>query len=236
MTDRPAAGAPTGEPGPVKASRLADQVHDWLKEQVLTQRLLPGQRLSVPAIAHELEISRSPVREAVQRLVQEGLCTERPHQGAEVARADLPSLVDLYVVRAVLEGLSAELAAQAGDETLTEDLLEIHATHQAAYDTGRHADVIRADMEFHRRILQAAGNDELVRVTEPIVQRMYLAILAGEQHWPSRALDEHRAVIDALRERNGSRAKSAMVRHIHRVRRDLMAKAGDEPDPHRRRP
>lgn len=208
----------------VRGSRLTDQVHDWLKEQILTQRLLPGQRLSVPAIADELGLSRSPVREAVQRLVQEGLGTERPHQGAVVASADLPSLVQLYAVRAALEGLSAELAAKAGDVTLTADLLEIHAGHRSAYDEGRTSDVIRADVQFHRRILEAAGNAELARVTEPILQRMCLAMLAGEQHWPSQALAEHQAVMEALGEHDAAKAKRAMTKHIQRVRRDLMVK------------
>lgn len=215
--------APTGKTF-VRGSRLADQAYAWLKEQILTQQLLPGQRLSVPAIADELGLSRSPVREAVQRLVQEGLGTERPHQGAVVASADLPSLVQLYEVRAVLEGLSAELAAGAGDESLDADLSAIQGRHRSAYEEGRRPDVILADMEFHRRILQAAGNAELFRITEPILQKMFLAMLASEEHWPTRALAEHQAVIDAIHERDPHKAQRSMTRHVKRVRQSLLAK------------
>ena len=164
----------------IHRSRLADQVYELLKDRILTRQLAPGQRLSVPAIAGELSLSRSPVREAVQRLVQESLATERPHQGAVVASADLHSLVDLYQVRAALEGLSAELAVEAHDARLIGDLAGVHDEHRLAYDGGSHADVIRADMRFHIRILDATANPELVRVLEPVLQRMSLAMLAGD--------------------------------------------------------
>lgn len=211
----------------IRRSRLADQAYEVLKDRILTQQLLPGQRLSVPAIAEELQLSRSPVREAVQRLVQEGLGSERPHQGAVVASADLRSLVDLYVVRATLEGLSAELAAGADVASLVTDLEEIQREHENAYADGAGATVIRADMRFHARILQASGNAELIKVVGPILQRMSLAMLAGEQTWPAHALAEHRAVIDAFKQSDAGGARTAMIAHIQRVRSDLRAKLGE---------
>ena len=164
------------------------------------------------------------MREAVQRLVQESLATERPHQGAVVASADLHSLVDLYQVRAALEGLSAELAVEAHDARLIGDLAGVHDEHRLAYDGGSHADVIRADMRFHIRILDATANPELVRVLEPVLQRMSLAMLAGDHGWQARALDEHQAVLDAIRAADADRARTAMASHILRVRADLLTK------------
>lgn len=205
-------------------SRLADQVYELLKDRILDRKLVPGQRLSVPAIAKELDLSRSPVREAVQRLVQERLATEQPHQGAVVATADLKSLVDLYQVRAALDGLSAELAVGARDTALATDLAAIQDDHRRAYDRGSNSEVIRADTRFHARIMDAAANPELLRVLQPILHRMSLAMLAGDQSWPARALDEHQAVIDAIADRDAAGAHAAMVAHVLRVREDLLTK------------
>lgn len=211
-------------PRTITRSRLADQAYEWLKDQILTRRLLPGARLSVPAIATELGLSRSPVREAVQRLVQEGLCDERPHQGAVVAAADLRSLADLYQVRSALEGLSAELAVGAGDQTLAADLTEIQQAHQAAFDAGQSAEVIRNDLRFHRRLLVAAGNPQLERVLDPIFQQMTLAMLAGSPSWSARAVVEHQEVLDAVQVGDAAGAAARLRAHVDRVRRSMLEK------------
>lgn len=209
----------------IQRTRLADQAYEVLRERILTGSLAAGARLSVPALAEELELSRSPVREAVQRLVQEGLGTERPHSGAVVATPDLASLAALYEVRAVLEGLSAESAARSGDEGLVADLERLHAAHAKAFRRRSHAAVIEADIAFHRRILVAAGNPELTRVLAPILERMALAMAAGElTSWPEEALAEHEAVLDALRAGEAPRARRAMVGHVTRVRKALLGK------------
>lgn len=208
----------------IQRSRLADQAYELLKERILTRQLLPGQRLSVPAIAEELGLSRSPVREAVQRLVQEGLGTERPHSGAVVASADLPALIDLYQVRAELEGLSSELAARAGDAHLVRDLEVVQDQHEAAHASGVRSQMIRADVDFHARILSAAGNPELTRMLEPVLHRMLLGMLEADRDWPVQAMAEHRDIIAALRAGDAEASRRHMVAHVLRVRTDMQNK------------
>lgn len=222
----------SGDPR-IKRSRLADQAYEVLKERILTSQYGPGQRLSVPALAAELGLSRSPVREAVQRIVQDGLGTEQPHHGAVVARADLPALVDLYEVRAVLEGLSTRRATTSGDPDLVTDLESAHSRHQAAFEQGATAGIIRADVAFHERILKAAANPELDRVLHPALQRMTMGMLAADRHWPARALAEHQAVLDAVRAGDPDAASARMCDHINRVRDGLLTKLNhpDEENP-----
>lgn len=214
----------------IQRSRLADQAYEVLKERILTREMLPGHRLSVPAIAEELGLSRSPVREAVQRLVQEGLGTERPHSGAVVAAADLQSLVHLYLVRAELEGLSCELAAGAEDPDLIADLEALQDDHEAAHEAGRRSQMIRSDVDFHARVLHAAGNPELTRMLEPVLQRMLLGMLEADSAWPVHAMAEHRSVIAALRAADALVARESMTAHVLRVRNDLAAKLHREED------
>ena len=208
----------------IQRSRLADQAYELLKERILTRQMLPGDRLSVPALAEELGLSRSPIREAVQHLVQEGLGTERPHSGAVVAGADLRGLIDLYLVRAELEGLSAQLAAGAGDKLLVADLEAIQDQHEAAHTAGSRSTMIRSDVDFHARVLQAAGNPELVRMLQPVLQRMLLGMLEADPEWPVHAIAEHRKVIAALRSGDARAARRSMTAHVLRVRTDMERK------------
>lgn len=217
--------------GGIQRSRLADQVYELLKERILTRQLLPGERLSVPALAEELQLSRSPVREAVQRLVQEGLSTERPHSGAVVATADLRELIDLYLVRAELEGLASQLAAGSGDSQLIVDLEAIQDEHEAAHAAGSRSSMIRCDVDFHARVLQAAGNPELVRMLQPVLQRMLLGMLEADRSWPLHAMAEHRKVIAALRSADARAARRSMTQHVLRVRADLERKLHREVEP-----
>lgn len=208
----------------IQRSRLADQVYELLKERILTRQLLSGARLSVPALAQELELSRSPVREAVQRLVQEGLCTERPRSGAVVASADLRRLIDLYLVRAELEGLSSQLAAGSGDPQLIADLEAIQDEHEAAHASGSRSSMIRSDVDFHARVLAAAGNVELTWMLQPVLQRMLLGMLEADRSWPLHAMAEHRNVIATLRSGDAAAARESMTSHVLRVRSDLEKK------------
>lgn len=214
----------------IQRSRLADQAYELLKERILTREMLPGQRLVVPALAEELGLSRSPVREAVQRLVQEGLGTERPRSGAVVAGTDLQSLVDLYLVRAELEGLSCELAAGAADDDLVADLEAIQDEHEAAHVAGKRSRMIRSDVDFHARVLRAAGNPELTRMLQPVLQRMLLAMLEADSSWPIHAIAEHRKIIAALRAGDARAARKSMTAHVLRVRTDLAKKLRREGD------
>src|SRR2546430_3105144 len=121
--------------GPSQRS-LAGRAHDELRTRILDGALAPGTALSVPALATDLGMSRSPVREAVQRLIHDGLATHVAHRGAEVARVDAGELNQLYVVKEPLEGLAARRAT----ERLTLDgerrLRELLAEHEGLLAAG----------------------------------------------------------------------------------------------------
>lgn len=215
----------------IRRERLADQAFEIVRDRILDRTLLPGQRLSVPELARELGLSRSPVREAVQRLVAQGLGTERPRQGAVVAVADPAELSQLYEVRAALEGLSAQLATLAAPPGLIEELTELLASQRAAFDAGDGPGVIRADLSFHSRLAAASGNVELVRVLDPIHGRSAIAMLAGElRSWPARAMQEHQSIIDAIAAMDPHEARLRSEQHVLLVRQRLMGKLADEPE------
>jgi len=121
MTARSAPVDDLATAGPAHRS-LADHAYEQLRTKILNSRMEPGTALSIPALAQSMNISRSPVREAVQKLIHEGLATHVPHAGAEVARLAIEELVEIYVVKEPLAGLASRLATirltQSDVETL----------------------------------------------------------------------------------------------------------------------
>ncbi|RLV50429.1 GntR family transcriptional regulator [Nocardioides mangrovicus] len=210
----------------IRPVRLADQAYEAIRLRIVDRRLGPGEHLSVPALAEELGLSRSPVREAVQRLVAEGLGIEQPHRGAVVVGFTGTELAQAYAVREVLEGLSARLAARAvagGDSRLVEDLRRLVDQHEAAVRSGVADDVIRADLRFHGRLLQGADNLSLTKALDPLLSRVSVAMRAGDlSTWPASAVREHRRILTAVTAGDEDLAEERAREHIRLVRDRLV--------------
>lgn len=204
--------------------RVADSVHEALREAILAGRLRPGSRLSVPVLAQQLDVSRSPVREAVQRLVQDGLATEEPHRGAGVAELDPTELVPLYQIREVLEGLAARLAATHATDDELEGLARAHREHVAALQRGEAEHHVPLDLAFHATLRAATHNSELLQYLERVQGRIAIAMLGGNPLvWSRQAIVEHEAILDAVLARDADAAEAAARAHVSRVRHDIAA-------------
>jgi DNA-binding GntR family transcriptional regulator len=212
--------------------RVSDDVHRLLRRAIFTRELPPGARLSVPALATRFGLSRSPIREAVLRLVREGLADEVPYRGAVVRRVGAEEIAPLYELREVLEGLAARLAAtRASPDALSElrSTVAEHAEVIAAGDVAAHFEV---DMRFHRLVREAAGNDQLVGALEPVQDRIRIAMLTTSlTAGPAQALRDHETILRAIEARDPEAAEAAARQHIRRLVAHLAdtAAAGGEP-------
>lgn len=212
---------------------LADRTYESLKSAILANELPPGTALSVPELARQLDVSRSPVREAVQRLIYDGLATYVPHRGAEVSRVDVDDLRELYVVRELLEGLAARLATEQLDADSLATLQAIIAEHeQALADGADNARHIELDMRFHGQLRALAANKHLTAVLEPIAGRAHFALhsLWRSPDAPRLALDEHKRVVDAMITGDPELAEAAARQHIARLRIRLAHASFRQPD------
>jgi len=205
-----------------RQQRVADNVYDTLRQAIIEGKLPPGSRLSVPLLAQQFDVSRSPVREAVQRLVSDGLATEEPHRGAGVAVLDPTQLVPLYEIREVLEGLAARLAAQHATDEELELLADAHREHAAALDRGKASHHASLDLAFHAQLRLAAHHPELLSYLERVQGRIAIAILGGNpQAWSRHAIVEHQSILDAVLARDPRAAEEAARAHVQRVRHDI---------------
>ena len=207
-------------------NRIADEVYGELRREILSGVLTAGSRLSVPAISERIKVGRSPVREAVLRLVQERLASEEPRRGAVVAQVGPRELAALYEVRLVLEGLAAQLAVENAGQSLVRALrgvLEEHARAVESNDLARHEEL---DIKFHSLVRHAAQNPELIRFLDDIQAQVRLAmqttrVLGG----PHQALEDHRIILEAIASGNPEVAEKAARAHVARLREMLLAVA-----------
>lgn len=202
---------------------LAEQAYQVMRDAIIGRQLPAGSRLSAPDIAQRFHISRSPVREAISRLADEGLAVAEPRRGAVVAHITLDDLVAIYDLREVLEGLACRLAAT---RVTAEDLVELrlvlneHAEAVSANDVERR---LEADQQFHASIHKVAGNARLGEALARLQGQIRMGMDATRRRpgGLQQARNEHEEIFSALERRDSSEAERAARIHIARVRTEL---------------
>ena len=132
---------------------LRDVVFNTLRQEILTGKLKPGERLMEIHLANKLGVSRTPIREAIRKLELEGLVIMIPRRGAEVAQITLKSLKDVMEVRRALDVLAIELACERMGQEALDSLYRACENFKAAVRTGDTRMLAEADVAFHDRIV-----------------------------------------------------------------------------------
>lgn len=153
-----------GAARPIEKVTLATQVAERLRSDILAGTHGPGEQLNEVELALNLGISRGPLREAMQRLVQEGLLKSFPHRGVFVVELSEEDMLDVFFVRASLEEAAIRRVIAGGDRTATARLLTgISERMDRAMRDGDHASGGDLDLEYHRALVDAAGSVRLSR-------------------------------------------------------------------------
>lgn len=195
---------------------LRDVVFHTLRREILTGQMKPGERLMEVHLAGRLGVSRTPIREAIHKLEQEGLVIMTPRRGAEVAQITEKGLKDVLEVRRALDILSIELACDRMTEEEMEALGEACIGFENATEGGDAADIAKADVSLHDIIVQATGNPRLQQLLNNLSEQMYryrfLYIRDVSQH--EKLIAEHREIFESILNRDKERAKAAVKLHI----------------------
>ncbi len=201
---------------------LADDVHEHLRGWIIDAVREPGIRLNVEAVARSLEVSPTPVREALVRLEAEGFVTKEPLRGWSITPPlDAKSLDDLYELRLLLEPWAAGQAARrvaAGDR---DRLVAELATCPTAPPEGGFADyraIVDHDTRFHDLLLEIAGNEEVRQAFARTNCHLHVFRLTYGSKMGAQALDEHRRIVDAVVAGDATAAAEAMRHHLQRAR------------------
>ena len=196
----------------------AEQFYERLLDDVQSGLLKPGQRLSEASLAREYGVSRSPVREAVARLENDGL-VQRDGQVISVRLRSVDEIVDIFRVRVFVEGAIAYDAAKRRQDMDLVRLTLAYGAEGAADPTHEQA-VMAANKTFHESLADASHNVTLREIQQRLfVQIMSLSstTLSYPGRWPE-AHAEHGLMLDAVRDRDAEGAKSIAEKHMERVR------------------
>jgi DNA-binding GntR family transcriptional regulator len=210
---------------PIQRASLADSVYETLVEAIVSGAIPPGEELSAVALAARLQVSRTPVTEALQRLLHDGLVEQPANRQARVARLARQDVIEIYEVRGQLEAAAAELAAtRMSAVTLAQLQDESAALDSNPHDPGWTRRAIDFDLAFHAAVAQSSGNrrlrDDIARYRRLV--RCFCRLTGSTKNLQA-ALDEHRAILRALDERQPAAAREAMRMHIANRQRAVLA-------------
>jgi DNA-binding GntR family transcriptional regulator len=196
---------------------LADWVTASLREAILNGYFESGEKLDQDRIAEELEVSRTPVREAMRRLESEGFVEVRPHYGAFIAMVSQRDIGEIYEVRGLLEAEVVRQVTPLIPESVLGELDRTLAETEAQFEAGDSAKHFESDVYFHETIANFVENKLLKEVLDGLTNRISIvrrfAQLRPGPHL-AESFKEHRAILQAIRKRDSERAADLMGLHL----------------------
>jgi DNA-binding GntR family transcriptional regulator len=217
---------PISTPTTEAAGRLfAERAYHELRDRIVTLRLPPGTALREDELMRDLGIGRTPLREAVKRLALENLVAVQPRRGTFVTGVEAADIVHITEVRAELEGYAAELAALRMDDETRRGAEALRQEVDELTGIDDQDGLMRFDERIHRFTWEASGNPYLTETLEryfTLSLRVWYVVLdrvPGLAH----AVHDQVALIDALLDRDGTRARAIMREHVLAFQREIIA-------------
>jgi DNA-binding GntR family transcriptional regulator len=206
----------------------AQLIADQLREQIVQGIFRPGEQINESVLASQLRTSRGPVREALQRLSQEGILVSHRNRGVFVLELSADDIREIYAVREAVESTAADALLKAGHE-------QVEATCQALKaiirDMAKQVAVsdwqaiARLDMQFHTTFVAGAGNTRLIRIYETLAAESRMCILGLAVAYPriDVLVQEHQNLLDLLESGDGAALQKAIKQHMQTAVEDLSA-------------
>jgi len=196
--------------------RRADKIAEELEQFILTGKYSDGERLSEVKLAKQFGVSRTPVREAFQKLTVSGLVKQLPHRGVFVCQPGPVELLEMFEYMAEIEAVCGQLAAKRISEAALELLREANANCQQAVETGDADEYYRENEQFHHIIYRQSGNGFLEREALRLHTRLkpFRRIQLHLRGRMKQSLAEHKAIVQALNDSNPEQAAIALRLHV----------------------
>ena len=185
---------------PLRLQTTPELIADRIRSGILDGRFPPQYQLAEVELARQLQVSRGPVREAMQRLIQEGLLRSERNRGVFVVELDDDDARDVYVARAAVEKAAAVLVARRADPA---DLgaVESVVDRLRAAATSSWSEVVEIDLEFHATIVDRSGSERLQRMFRTLAAETRMCLVRLERFYPVRGsvVTEHAEILEAIR-------------------------------------
>ncbi len=206
--------------------KLVEQVRDAILAEVASGQLRPGTRIIQERLAADLGVSRQPVQQALMMLRQQGVLSDAPGRGLQVAPLDLDHVEHMYELRAVLEGLACRRAAQQGLASAAAKGAALMAAGRKAAASGKLAHMIAADMAFHTFLYELSGNPLVAPALGTQwthIQRVMGEVLISDET-PRDIWDQHERILQAIAAGDGDSAEQLARQHIDQAAAFMLAR------------
>jgi len=195
---------------------ISEHVYADLKKGILAGDLQPGTRLIVTEIAGRFQISQAPVREALERLKQEGLITGIPNKGSVVSSISAKEIRDIFVLREIIEGFAVRQSMPLLTEEDYSHLNVIISNMDKATKQNEILSILELDMDFHGFFYKKCDNQAILELWNHMRTKVMRFMAISNRHYTTNVLaDWHLILIDALRSGDADAAEAAFIEHMH---------------------
>ncbi len=220
---------PIAELTPAPRRSTVEYLAEELRTAVMSGQLAPGTQLGEADLAERFQVSRGPVREALQRLVSEGILHAVVNRGVFVNELTLDDVIDVYRTRSVIERGALEIVLAERREETTRTLEPCVRAMRAAARRGDASAVSDGDQEFHEILVESSGSPRLIRAMRTLLVETRMCLGELETTYPDlRAqVEEHEELRDAIRDAPAERAQELLLAHLDDAVDRLVAKRAD---------
>lgn len=200
---------------PLRSESTAGLIAGQIRDALMAGTLGPGSQLAEAELAEQLKVSRGPIREALQRLVQQGVLVEVRNRGVFVPKFDACDVADIYLSRQAIE-LAAVTTLIENEETNTQTLSRVLRRMNAAAKGTRWSTVAALDAEFHQELVRATGSRRLIRMLDTLLLESRICMIALEDVYRGSAdlVTEHSNIFAAIQARDEALAIQLVTDHM----------------------
>ncbi|MGF1569252.1 MAG: GntR family transcriptional regulator [Nodosilinea sp.] len=202
--------------GPKQSGSSVDRIYDQLKQMAINYKFRPGESLNEVELAASFGVSRTPLREVLNRLVAEGLLNFVPRKGFSCKPLDTKMIFDLYEVRCGLEMMSAKLSTERASDAALQHLVQFWQSAAENFAQLSPLECARCDEKFHEQLASLSQNNELLHTLQNINARAHYLRLISMEQGPYRhnTCTEHALILQAIQARDSEAAMARMSAHV----------------------
>lgn len=216
----------------IQNQSLSSVICEQLEDMITTGKIEPGERINESQLSTALGVSRAPIREACRQLERSGMVEVRANKGTFVKEIDLKKVEELYEIRAALDSLAGEKAAQVATDEQLAELRSLYEAMEQATDEDDHQTYYKANLDFHMCILLIAGNSSLIPIYQGVCKQASLfrqTSLSIPGRLPE-SLKHHQHILEAIESRDAVQAGYLMKQHIMEAKNALSAYCSQNED------
>lgn len=191
-----------------------DLMVEILRDSILSGELQPGERLLQEELAERFNVSPTPVREAIQQLVAEGVLSHSPYRGVQVAEVNLEDVREVYLIRSVVERLATEVAVPNLRILDVQHLHQLEEQIEVQVEGQDRSQLLKLNREFHMLIYESAGMPQLLQIIKTMWIKSPWDTLFVVPNRANMIVEEHRKILNAIDEGNSDLAGRNMQEHI----------------------